>query len=1133
MANTVSILSLANTFGEWFSSTNALARENNDLAANNYHKKSGTLFLDEYDLGLHVANNAVVGGGLQVYGTGSYGYIENNLSVDKQLYLTNTSLGLVSSGQANIGGPLYALASANGVIVSNNATVGGQSYLAGNVRAASSLIVTGSTYLANTLTVLNAANVDNFLSVSQNATIAKATITREVHANNYVWTPRSTVTQFLDVSTGTSQLHIVTADDSTASYGYINVLQSNTKINAETTNTSTLNSTRIDTLGANVTGVLNVIAGGVSNFDTTSTNTSFTNTLTATKGYIDTLQSNTKINVETVTVSTLTATQLSAPRANVSSVLDANSAKGWFGAVETQGKLTVGGDFVINGTTVYNTNTFTISAQSNNTISTLNTYRYGPNANATIRWYEPGSYWDIKDVATGTYSRIVLRSDFNDTLTSTSTTQVATARVANTLNDNFTTANTFLQAGVRSSGVYANAAFAAANNAFTAGGVVAGGYANTAFGIANSGFARANTSIVSITGTSGTATTTNALGQIIFAGSYGVTAAASGNTVTFSTPQDLRTSASPRFSGLTLQNDAGTPAPLAIAQGGTGSTSASDARTALLPRGETAGYVLTTGGQGSYYWAAGGSGGGGGSGATPGTTVQSTRSTTTATGAQTTFYAPGPFTVGASQTRIFVNGVRQYPGDYSESTLALSGVAIASTAGAFTCTSTTGLTVGRAITLIGSLTGSGTISGYFGSKTYYIIATNGTTTFTLSESVGGSAISTTTGSTTGVTFTTNYAVVLNSGVASGDSVLVEVDGFYTNPYYANNIAYTINSTISSTANTIQTAMDALASGVAFKSGSTFTGLLYAPTVQTSNNDTSVATTAYVTNKLNVGTSTTYTHSISGNAGSVTNGVYTNPATPYSDPSWLSLTKSKVGLGNVDNTSDANKSVNYASSSYSSSISGYATTANNVASWATNGNSKPSYAFGEINSGQISATSGTFTGAVTVNNTGPLFNLQDMDNRSASIHCNSATFYILRGDGTNSLTHAPYNGYWPLEINLDNNNATFGGSLTAAGNVTAYSDKKLKDKVRTIDSALQKTLALRGVYYVRFDDPNQQRVGVIAQEVQEILPEVVMKNINPQTKEETLSVDYGNITALLIEAIKELKAEVEELKGRIK
>ena len=52
-------------------------------------------------------------------------------------------------------------------------------------------------------------------------------------------------------------------------------------------------------------------------------------------------------------------------------------------------------------------------------------------------------------------------------------------------------------------------------------------------------------------------------------------------------------------------------------------------------------------------------------------------------------------------------------------------------------------------------------------------------------------------------------------------------------------------------------------------------------------------------------------SIDGNAGTVTNGVYTNGS--YSDPSWLTLTKGKVGLGNVDNTADANKSVNYANS----------------------------------------------------------------------------------------------------------------------------------------------------------------------------------------------------------------------------
>ena len=62
MANTVSILSYANTFGDWVVTTNGLARENNNLAANNYTKGTGTLFLNDPSLGLQVANNAIIGG---------------------------------------------------------------------------------------------------------------------------------------------------------------------------------------------------------------------------------------------------------------------------------------------------------------------------------------------------------------------------------------------------------------------------------------------------------------------------------------------------------------------------------------------------------------------------------------------------------------------------------------------------------------------------------------------------------------------------------------------------------------------------------------------------------------------------------------------------------------------------------------------------------------------------------------------------------------------------------------------------------------------------------------------------------------------------------------------------------------
>jgi hypothetical protein len=108
-----------------------------------------------------------------------------------------------------------------------------------------------------------------------------------------------------------------------------------------------------------------------------------------------------------------------------------------------------------------------------------------------------------------------------------------------------------------------------------------------------------------------------------------------------------------------------------------------------------------------------------------------------------------------------------------------------------------------------------------------------------------------------------------------------------------------------------------------------------------------------------------------------------------------------------------------------------------------------------------------------------------------------------------------------------------GNLTATANITAYSDARLKENVVTVDNALDKATALRGVYYNKIGDP-RRRVGVIAQEIQEVLPEVVLTitEKNPATGEESemLAVDYGNIVGLLIEAVKELRAEVEKLKG---
>ena len=100
----------------------------------------------------------------------------------------------------------------------------------------------------------------------------------------------------------------------------------------------------------------------------------------------------------------------------------------------------------------------------------------------------------------------------------------------------------------------------------------------------------------------------------------------------------------------------------------------------------------------------------------------------------------------------------------------------------------------------------------------------------------------------------------------------------------------------------------------------------------------------------------------------------------------------------------------------------------------------------------------------------------------------------------------------------------GGAVTAAGAVTAYSDRSLKKDVFTIRDALSKVNALRGVHYTMINT-GEQNIGVIAQELQEVLPEAVRDNNG------LLSVAYGNLVGVLIEAIKELTERLNAIEGR--
>ena len=103
-----------------------------------------------------------------------------------------------------------------------------------------------------------------------------------------------------------------------------------------------------------------------------------------------------------------------------------------------------------------------------------------------------------------------------------------------------------------------------------------------------------------------------------------------------------------------------------------------------------------------------------------------------------------------------------------------------------------------------------------------------------------------------------------------------------------------------------------------------------------------------------------------------------------------------------------------------------------------------------------------------------------------------------------------------------------GAATFNNDVTAFSDERLKRDIETIPNALDKVCQMRGVTFERIDDEGHRSMGVIAQEIEKIIPEVVRED---SSEEKIKSVAYGNMVGVLIEAIKELKSEVEQLKNK--
>ncbi|AGN30344.1 gp36+37 fusion long tail fiber distal subunit [Vibrio phage nt-1] len=111
-------------------------------------------------------------------------------------------------------------------------------------------------------------------------------------------------------------------------------------------------------------------------------------------------------------------------------------------------------------------------------------------------------------------------------------------------------------------------------------------------------------------------------------------------------------------------------------------------------------------------------------------------------------------------------------------------------------------------------------------------------------------------------------------------------------------------------------------------------------------------------------------------------------------------------------------------------------------------------------------------------------------------------------------------------------SAMGENIWTAGNVTAYSDIRVKTNIERIDNPLEKVSKISGYTYDRTDQECPRQTGVIAQEILEVLPEAVMGGPTDDDPEGHYSVAYGNLVGLLIEATKELNEKVETLQSEV-
>lgn len=406
MANTVTLLSYANTFGDWVVTTNKLAQENNDLAANNYVKPTGTLFLNSPTLGLQVANNAVIQGQLQVSGIGSSAYVQKNLQVDGQIIGASNNYFI-----ANDANSIFTITqSGSGLAIRINSQLGGS----GTFGANSTVIdANGNVYIGSASAGIFKLNVANGnVNFANNLTVGSNVTAQIVRTTNHVVSKDVTASANILGERIQANTNLITPTLAVSGTAYIYYVQANNAVNTESLTVT--NSALVGNLNANnYLSAANYIWAPVI------------------VGSSNLISNNITANISFTTASLNVSTAI-----NAQGVINAQSADLYIDDIVAN-TASIQGNFVINGDLIFNTDSLTLN--SNTAVPQNGTFisARGPgNANAEIRWNESQDYWDIRDINNpSSYSKILTANLISDSLTSTSSDTFASSKAANNLNN--------------------------------------------------------------------------------------------------------------------------------------------------------------------------------------------------------------------------------------------------------------------------------------------------------------------------------------------------------------------------------------------------------------------------------------------------------------------------------------------------------------------------------------------------------------------------------------------------------------------------------------------------------------------------------------------------------------------------